>query len=154
MSIGPRFVFTRFASQSATRFARWNDHLERVTGLRAPSPVAAAGTADDVLVVWSLVSGNNRELARGWRAFTRFDDAASAALALGEAPGGEAQLVNDARLGGYGWYIEVAGLPEVVCARWYESDRDRRTALHGVTDALRIAVSSPGTRAAATGVTA
>lgn len=151
MSVGPRFVFTRFASRSVARFAQWNDHLARVTGVRSPVLVPVGSPDDDTVVVWSLVSGNNRELARGWRAFGRFDDATAAAIAVAETTVWEAQLVNDARAGGYGWYLTAARVPEVVCSRWYEADRDRRAALSGATEALRIAVSSPGTRAAATG---
>ena len=150
MSVGPRFVFTRFAPLTTPRLAQWVDHLARITGTRPP--LAGAPDDDDTVVVWSLVSGNNRELARGYRVYSRFDDATRAAAASAEATGWQPHLVNDARAGGYGWYLALDGVPDVVGARWYESDRDRRAALRGALDALPLAVSSPGSRAAALGV--
>jgi hypothetical protein len=145
VSAGPRIVVLRFAALSAPKLRPWLDHVQRVTGV---APTLAEGDHDGVLA-WSLVSANNRELARSARIFARFsaavDDAQSCVRSHADLV---AHLQSDDRSGGYGWRLALGGVAELVCARWYTSDRDRRHAATAALQALPDAVVSSGARAA------
>lgn len=146
MSVCPRIVFTRFTGFESPKANLWRAHLTRVTGRSTELPSSEA--SDSTVIAWSLVSANNRELARGFQAQTRFEDAVTEVervIAVGA--NFEPHLVNDRVLGGYGWYLTGDDEPEMVCARWYDSDRDRRAGLRAARAALGIAALSPGVRA-------
>lgn len=146
MSVCPRILFTRFEGFETVKAGLWRDHLTRVTSqaieVRPSDPV------DAPIVAWSLVSANNRELARGFGVYAWFEDAvADVRRVIATREQLEPRLVNDRRLGGFGWYLSSDDLPEVVCGRWYESDRDRRAGLGSARAALGVAEIMPGVRA-------
>lgn len=146
MSVCPRIVFTRFAEFDSPKANFWMEHLTRVTGHSVEPPMIEAPHA--AVVAWSLVSANNRELARGFRAHPRFESAVTDVERLSMVGNAfEPHLVNDRLAGGYGWYLTGAGGPEIVCARWYASDRDRRAGLRAARAGLAIAAVSQGVRA-------
>jgi hypothetical protein len=135
MTVGPRIVFTRFASSTSPKLRPWREHVRRVTG-EAPELVGLDGETASV-IVWNLVSANNRELGRGAHIYQRFDDAVLGAQRLIADGGGlDVVLVSGDRDGVYGWRASHAGTTELVCARWYQTDRDRQ---HSIAIALLVA---------------
>lgn len=122
----PRIVFSRFERADSPRLAPWREHRRRVLGSIGASftPVLPPGGA----VVWQLVSGNNRILARGAEVFADVPDAVCSATDAIEAAGAEGALalVNGDRQGHYGWYIHLAERPLALCSRWYPAERQRR----------------------------
>lgn len=152
MSVGPRIVLTRFASIRAPKLGPWIEHCRRVTGLVPElvedAPAASDGLDDEQVLIWSLVSANNRALARSARVFARFDAAARDAS---DCVVGHERLrlhvQSDERAGGYGWRLDLDTEPAVLCARWYSSDRDRRQSFAVALDALGRATVSTGARA-------
>jgi hypothetical protein len=145
VSAGPRIVVLRFSALSAPKLRPWLEHVQRVTGA---IPALAEGDHDGVLA-WSLVSANNRELARSARIFSRFDAAVDDARAcVRDHARLVAHLQSDDRSGGYGWRLGLDGTAELVCARWYTSDRDRRHAVTAAVQALPDAIVSAGARSA------
>jgi hypothetical protein len=144
VSVGPRIVVLRFGALSAPKLRPWLEHVQRITGAL---PALAESDRDGVLT-WSLVSANNRELARGARIFARFDAAVDdAQQCVRDHARLLVHLQSDDRAGGYGWRLTLDGTPELVCARWYTSDRDRRHAAAAAITALPNAVVSAGARA-------
>jgi hypothetical protein len=120
MTVGPRIVFTRFASSTSPKLRPWREHVRRVTGT-APDLIGLDGETASV-IVWNLVSANNRELGRGAHIYQRFAD------------------------GVYGWKAAHAGTTEMVCSRWYQTDRDRQHSIAIALVALRGATLRAGAR--------
>ncbi len=132
MSVGPRILFTRFIDGASPKLQPWLGHLRRVI----PGFIAASEgrPLDDGAVVWQLVSANNRQLARGVSVHGAFDEAtADAQRVVASASLLEVQLVSENGRGDYGWYATIDGVPALICARWYMTERDR---LHSITLAL------------------
>jgi hypothetical protein len=143
MSVGPRVVFTRFASSESVKLRGWRDHQARVAGVTAELSETESGP----VLVWSLISANNRELARGGHLYGRFDDAIGGARrTIAVHSHCELKLISDRRLGGYGWFLESSDGPELTCSRWYETERDRRHAVVVALAALAKATLQPGAR--------
>lgn len=132
MSVGPRIVFVRFLTSDSPKLVPWLAHARRVLGAGGD---ADAATPEAGLVVWQLVSANNRELARGFGAHASFEEArADAARIVAAADSLQLELVSEAGRGVYGWYASLDGAPAVTCARWYLTARDRR---HSIDLAVR-----------------
>lgn len=148
MSVGPRIIFTRFATVSSPKLVPWNEHAWRVTGI-IPVPQSAATEPDDGAVVWQLLSANNRMLGRSVGVFGSFDSAVSDARAVviaGSTPA--VRLVSDERRGMFGWYTELSARPSMTCARWYSAERDRRNSLELALSSIVVALLHPGARQA------
>ena len=130
MTVGPRILFTRFPDVDGAKFLPWREHASRVIGAAVVFVPSDEADDDSSAVVWSLVGGNNRPLARGSRAFARFSDAVGDAQnTVAHSADLEVHLVSDRKRGGHGWYFALAGTPELTCSRWYDSERDRRNAI-------------------------
>ncbi len=143
MTVGPRIVFLRFATSTSPKLRPWREHLRRVTGA-APEIVGLDDESASV-IVWNLVSGNNRELGRGAKIFQRFDDAVLSVQRL--IPENlEFAPVSGDRDGVYGWRASFGGQTEVACSRWYQTDRDRQHAILIAAAALRVASLGAGAR--------
>jgi hypothetical protein len=141
---GPRIIFTRFLSGESPRLSPWREHHRRVLSqVAGVSQVADKGS----VVVWRLVSSNNRELARSAEIFSLFQDAVtSARSASTSVASGTVFLVSDERRGAYGWYLADADGPVAVCARWYEAERERRHAVELAMKGLSLATVAEGAR--------
>lgn len=132
MSPGPRIVFTRFPTGDSSRLAPWTAHLGQVVAGVGP---AAAVDSGDGVIVWQLVSANNRHLARSVAIHGSFTDAtANARDVIASSSGLSVELVSQPTRGSYGWYALDGDTPVMLCARWYLTPRDRR---HSITLALR-----------------
>lgn len=143
MTVGPRIVFTRFASATSPKLRPWREHVRRVTG-EAPELIGFDGETASV-IVWNLVSANNRELGRGARIYQRFDDAVLSAERLIHVELDVTPVSGD-RDGVYGWKASLEGTPELVCSRWYQTDRDRQHSTSIAMAALRGASLRAGAR--------
>ncbi|WP_166791687.1 hypothetical protein [Cryobacterium frigoriphilum] len=99
-------------------------------------------------MIWQLLSANNRELARSADIYADFASARASAVRAAEAVAtrGNVTLVSDDRRGAYGWYVEVDQIPEVVCARWYVAERERRHAVDLSLASLPLAQIAEGAR--------
>ncbi len=145
MTVGPRIVLTRFASSTSPKLRPWREHVRRVTG-SAPELIGVDDETSSI-IVWNLVSGNNRELGRGAHIYQRYDDAVlDAQRAVAEAAELDVDLVSGDRDGVYGWRAALAGTTELVCARWYQTDRDRQHSVAVALVALRGASLREGAR--------
>jgi hypothetical protein len=141
---GPRIIFTRFLSGESPRLAPWREHHRRVLS-QADSASRAAEHGS--VVVWRLVSSNNRELARSAEIFGQFHDAvASARAAATAAEITTVCLVSDERGGSYGWYLTHVDRPVAICARWYDAERERRHAVSLAIRGLSLATLAEGAR--------
>lgn len=99
------------------------------------------------MIVWQLVSANNRQLARGIDIYESFDEARSTVSDLMEGSASLCvELVSEPGHGVYGWYLSLDGRPVVTCARWYLTDRDRRNSITLAMRSLAVATLSAGTR--------
>lgn len=133
MTVGPRIVFVRFLTSESPKLVPWAAHSARVL-VSKPSAVAVRPPSDG-LVVWQLVSGNNRQLARGTQLHDTFEGArADASTVVESADRLTVDLVSEAGRGVYGWFLSLDDRPVATCARWYVSDRDRR---HSIDLAVR-----------------
>ena len=142
--VGPRIVFTRFASPQSAQLRPWREHTARVRGVLsgALEPVVESGT-----IVWSLISANNRELARGGAVHDAYDDAVSHASSVVAASAElEPRLTAERTRGTYGWYLVRVEQVELVCARWYDTVRYRNQAMDAARAALPVAVLVDGAR--------
>lgn len=140
MAMGPRVVFTQFATARSPKLAPWHSHSARVTGR---SPIAALpaphGFADGGAVIWHLISGNNRMLARSAQVFGSMPEAVlGAESAIAAVVHLVITLVDDGR-GEHGWYAKLSGTPVLTCARWYLSERDRRNSVESAITSLETA---------------
>lgn len=143
MTVGPRIVFTRFASSTSPKLRPWREHVRRVTGA-APAVVGFDDESASV-IVWNLVSANNRELGRGAQIFQRFDEAVLSAERI-IAEDLVVVTVSGDRDGVYGWKAAFEGVTELVCSRWYQTDRDRQHSITIAMTALRGASLRAGAR--------
>lgn len=142
MALGPRVVFARFESVDSPKLVPWTLHVERVL---ATAPAPAAG--DDGVIVWQLVSANNRQLARSARVHPSFDSASQdAQRVIDEVDRLEFVPVSERGRGVYGWYANVGDDSVVVCAKWYVTDRDRRHSMALAHVAMGTARLREGTR--------
>jgi hypothetical protein len=145
MTVGPRIVFTRFASSTSPKLRPWREHVRRVTGT-APDLIGLDGETASV-IVWNLVSANNRELGRGAHIYQRFDDAVLGAERLiADSQELDVVIVSGGADGVYGWKAAHAGTTEMVCSRWYQTDRDRQHSIAIALVALRGATLRAGAR--------
>lgn len=144
MAVGSRVVFTRFASAQSTKLTPWQHHSSRVTGYPAADVPELRGAREDPgALVWHLISGNNRMLARSARIFGSLPEAAlNAASAAAAARHLAISHVDDGR-GERGWYATLADVPILTCARWYISERDRRNSIESALTSLEIATLRP-----------
>ena len=130
MTVGSRIVFMRFATARSPKLQLWIDHFERVVGHGPRVVNSVASSQEECIVVWHLVSANNRMLARSANLYERFEDAQKGALAASGLTGPrEIVLTSHQRRGEYGWYFSRDGELEMICARWYGTERDRRNAI-------------------------
>ena len=145
MTLGPRIVFTRFASSTSPKLRPWREHVHRVIGTD-PDLIGIDGESASV-IVWNLVSANNRELARGVHIYQRFDDAVLEARQLVAGSHElEVALVSGDRDGVYGWSASRAGTTDLICSRWYQTDRDRQHAIAIALVSMRSASLREGAR--------
>ena len=147
MTVGSRIVFMRFATARSPKLQLWIDHFERVVGHGTGRPVPGAARDDDGAFVWHLISANNRMLARGSRIHGVLTDAIEDTSRL-QSVAREMQfkLVFDQLRGLYGWYASLDGIVALTCARWYVTERDRRSSIELAVISLSVAVLRPGTR--------
>ena len=148
MTVGSRVVFVRFATAQSPKLQLWVDHFERVVG-HGPLVVNTVSSGQsECVVVWHLVSANNRILARSANLYERFEDAQKDALAISGSTGPrEIVLISHQRRGEYGWYFSRNGEVEMVCARWYGTERDRRNAIEVAELSLSSSQLGAGARA-------
>lgn len=143
MSVGPRIVFVRFQTSDSPKLVPWVTHAERVVG----QPVPVDSVAEGGRVVWQLVSANNRELARGFDVHATFEEARASAQLLVETAGElEVGLVSEAGRGVYGWFASRDHEPQMTCARWYTTVRDRQHSIELALRSIPIATLHSGTR--------
>lgn len=144
MSVGPRIVFVRFIDGDSPKLAPWIAHVARVLGpifRRQPS------AKEEGLLVWQLVSGNNRQLARSVAVHDSFESATASARAVVESGMRlSVEAVSEAGRGVYGWYASLDGDPVMTCARWYVNDRDRRNSIDLALKSVAVATLHSGSR--------
>jgi len=133
----------RFATARSPKLQLWIDHFDRVVGNGAERPIPGAAQDDD----GAFVSANNRMLARGSSIHGVLKDAIEDTSRL-QAVAREMQfkLVFDQLRGLYGWYASLDGIVALTCARWYVTERDRRSSIELAVISLSAAVLRPGTR--------
>lgn len=132
MSAGPRIVFVRFLTADSPKLTPWVAHSSRVVNARGGAVATKPPTG---MVVWQLVSANNRQLARAADVLDTFEGArADASAVVAASDRLVVETVSEAGRGVYGWFATLDGRPVVTCARWYGTDRDRR---HSIDLALR-----------------
>ena len=146
MTVGSRIVFTRFATARSPKLQLWIDHFDRV-GHGVERPASRVEGMDDGAYVWHLVSANNRMFARGSSISSAITDSFDEATRLQSiAQEMQFKLVFDSYLGLNGWYASVDGIIGMTCARWYVTERDRRSSIEHAVSSLSVAVLRPGTR--------
>lgn len=145
MPLGPRVVFVRFVSGDSPKLSPWLAHVARVLGSSARANKALL--KNDGVLVWQLVSANNRQLARSVAVYSSFESATASARAVVHSAGQlEVELVSEAGRGMYGWYATIAGNPVMTCARWYMTDRDRRNSIELALRSAGVATLHTGAR--------
>jgi hypothetical protein len=138
-------VFTRVLSGDSPKLVPWVAHARQVTA-RTVEPEASGDPAVSP-IVWQLVSGNNRHLARSVAIHESFEDAAASARGIIAARAELLiELVSQPTRGSYGWFAAEAGVPVMLCARWYVTPRDRRHSLALALRCLDEAELDPGVR--------
>lgn len=149
MSTGPRIQFMRFLSLNSTKLQPWREHSRRVAGQPLPiPPVATVRRIDDrSVIVWNLVSANNRVLARSAQVFSTKEEGGGAALAstVRSAEIRIRPVVDEVR-GMYGWFGEMDDESLMTCARWYSTERDRRNSIELALQSLPLAAINPVAR--------
>lgn len=147
MSVGPRILFTRFVSGDSPKLQPWISHLRRLVAADGQVPPVPIDDLDNGAMVWQLVSGNNRQLARSVRVYSTFEDAlAGAKASRALASQLEVALVSEHHRGVYGWYASIDGEPLITCSRWYDTERDRFRSINLAIPSLAAAVLLPGAR--------
>lgn len=147
MTVGPRILFTRFASGHSPKLQPWLAHLHRILLADGRAVPALEGELGDGALVWQLVSGNNRQLARSAGVYSSFDSATSSVTAMAsEAARLSVALVSEHQRGVFGWYASLDGNPVLACARWYDTERDRARSIKLVIPSFAIAVQLPTVR--------
>ncbi|MCC2032596.1 hypothetical protein [Microbacterium allomyrinae] len=138
-----RVTFTEFRSPDDPMLLAWARFRGVLAaGLTAALPVpraAPAGKRDSGL--WRLLATNNRELARSFLLYTRFE-AAHAHVEELQANHGTLRIVHlsGASSGSRGWLITAADVPVMTCSRWYGSLSTAAAAAEGALEAFRGAV--------------
>lgn len=142
-----RIVFMRFAQARSPKLQLWVDHFERVVGHGPRLVNSVSSGQSECVVVWHLVSANSRALARSANLYGRFEDAQKNAVAISGSTGPrEIVLTSHQRRGEYGWYSSRDGEVEMICARWYGTERDRRNAIEVAELALVGSLLGTGAR--------
>lgn len=147
MSVGPRIIFTRFVNGDSPKLQPWASHRDRVIASSAITGVASLEDLREGAIVWHLVSGNNRQLARGARIHATFESAtlgATAAVAL--APQLDIVYVSERHRGVYGWFATKNNEPVITSSRWYDTERDRARSIGLAMPSLAAAVLLSGAR--------
>lgn len=164
MSVGPRILFTRYQSADSPKLQPWIGHLGRVLrangaakDVKPKDQTSVPGSVEpgdqiglpgsvepedeiDGVVVWQLVSANNRQLARGSRIHGNFGAAElHARAAVATASLLDIGFVSEQGRGDYGWIAAVAEEPVMVSSRWYLTERDCR---HSIEIAVRALVEA------------
>ena len=142
MTARPGLVFLCFPAAVRSRLPLWSGHAVRV--------ISAAGRAYSARIpgageawVWSLVSGNNRQLARGASVHPTLAAARrDAARMLQSRDLLAVELVTGTERARYGWFATVAGHPIATCARWYPTDRDRGHSLELALESMEVVAGS------------
>jgi len=147
MSAGPQIVFVRFLTSHSPKLEPWVAHTGRVVGVASRSKNSRDST--EGIVVWQLVSANNRQLARSIEVHDTFEDARASVTEV-VAAGKEltVEMVSESGRGVYGWYASLKGKPVATCARWYVTDRDRRHSIELAMRSISLATLHPGARLA------
>ncbi|MBC7723592.1 MAG: hypothetical protein H7146_02445 [Burkholderiaceae bacterium] len=116
-----------------------------MTGVDAGA-LSRVGPRDDTgAVIWHLVSGNNRMLARSAQIFGSIPEAVlGAESAIAAVVHLVVALVDEDGGGERGWYAKLAEVPILTCARWYRSERDRRNSIDSAITSLESATLRPG----------
>lgn len=147
MTVGSRIVFMRFARGRSPKLQLWIDHFDGVVGPDLERRAPRQTRSDDGVVVWHLISANNRMLARSTSIHATLDDAIEETARLQSAAQEmQFKLVFDKLRGLYGWYASVDGIVALTCARWYATERDRRSSIELAVISLSVAVLRPGAR--------
>jgi hypothetical protein len=147
MTVGSRIVFMRFATARSPKLQLWIDHFDRVVGHGPDRPIARPALPDEGAVVWHLISANNRMLARGSGIHAVLEEAVEETSRLKSAAHQmQFKLVFDKLRGRYGWYASVDGIVALTCARWYVTERDRRSSIELAVISLSVAALRPGAR--------
>ena len=145
MSVGPRIVFVRFVTSESPKLTPWIAHTGRVIGTRARELQDAKPVHG--IVVWQLVSGNSRQLARGVEIHETFEDARdNATSVLNGGPALAVQRVTEAGRGMYGWFASLDDNPVMTCARWYPTDRDSRRSIDLAIRSIPVTTLHEGAR--------
>jgi len=140
---GPRIVFTRFTVSDAPKLDLWSRHSRRVIG----TPLDDPSTHEHGGVVWHLTAGNHRMVARGAGVFSTSDEARrNAGAVVGSGAQLAPRMVKLDHSASYGWYALLHGEPAMTCARWYSTERDRRTSLRLAMTALGLAMPNESDR--------
>jgi hypothetical protein len=143
MAAGPRLLFVRFPERNSPRLKPWLAHARRVLGEAEDDQRAASEGS----IVWQLVSANNRELARGLDVYETFEEARTAVNVLVASSGSlTVEPASEAGHGLYGWYMKLEGRPVATCARWYLTERDRRSSISLAVRSLPVATVHLGAR--------
>ncbi|MBN9153306.1 MAG: hypothetical protein J0J05_04900 [Microbacterium sp.] len=129
---------------SAQRIHSWRDHCTPALGLTRADhgPLVA-----EARFVWQLVSGNNRAIARGYRAYTTATEAQEHAAALRAVAGRLAvrtlRLSHDAV---YSWVATHGADIVLMSARSYSTVRDVRDSIVMALATLPEATAGPARR--------
>jgi hypothetical protein len=147
MAQGPRVVFTRFDTETSPKLALWSAHVSRVLAREDVAPTEPDPHGEESVLVWQLVSANNRQIARCARQHRSFDAAWNDATEV-VATAGELEFVqvSERGRGVYGWYARASERPVLVCAKWYITDRDRRQSMQLASLAVAKAELRTGAR--------
>ena len=146
MSVGPRIVFVRFLTGDSPKLVPWMSHTGRIMGQSAEVALSRPH-APDGIVVWNLVSANNRELARGLGTHETFEAAhAHASSVVDEAMRLDFQVVSEGARGVYGWFASLDDVPVMTSARWYATARDRHHSIQLATRSIPVATLHVGAR--------
>ena len=157
MSVGPRVVFTRFLSSESPKLRPWMAHRGRVidvatvravpTVVMTPADEGGPAEPTDTVVVWQLVSANNRQLARSAHIHTSFEAATTSARSIVEsAVPLTVGLISEQGRGVYGWFASIDEAPVMICARWYATERDRRHSIQLALASIATAALHAGAR--------
>jgi len=135
----------RFLTVDSPKLTPWVAHTRRVVNAHSLDTIATKPSTG--LVVWQLVSANNRQLARGVDVVDTFEGArANASVVAGAVDRLVVESVSEAGRGVYGWFASLDGRPIITCARWYVTDRDRRHSIGLALKSLAVAELHAGAR--------
>ncbi|WP_157372252.1 hypothetical protein [Arthrobacter sp. Soil736] len=99
--------------------------------------VAKPPNFQEILTVWRLISGNQRELARGVGIFTDYARAAAHAGSIRDAaPRLSITLVKHPGTRSLGWYASIGSRPVMMTPAWHRTARDRDRSVATALQAL------------------